>query len=99
MANLKMEMGLNDVFGLYGAVGVGVIYSVTYASGGTAAYTGLGYQLIGGVSASLVENVSLIGEVRLQNSFGAMDADDSFRQNTVEGGPLVTAMAGLKISF
>lgn len=99
MANLKAEMSLNDVLGLYGAVGVGVIHSVNFAAADTVGYTGLGYQLIGGVSASLMENVSLIGEVRLQNSFGEMDADDPSHQYTIDGGPLVTAMAGLKISF
>lgn len=99
MANLKAEMALNDMFSVYGAVGVGVVHSVTFATAATDEYSGFGYQLIGGVSAALTDSVSLIGEVRLQNSFGAMDPDNPSHQYTIDGGPLVTAMTGLKISF
>ncbi|OEO31056.1 hypothetical protein VW23_018385 [Devosia insulae DS-56] len=100
MANAKASIVLNDMFGVYGAVGVGLLHSVNFQAGGAEwGYTGFGYQLIGGVSASIMENVALIGEVRLQNSFGAMDADDSTHPYTLDGGPLVTAMAGIKLSF
>lgn len=100
MVNAKADLALTDMFGLYAAIGAGVIHSNNVqVSGLEFGYTGFGYQLIGGVSAAVADNVALIGEVRLQNSFDALDADDSADEYTVDGGPLVTAMAGLKFSF
>lgn len=96
MVNVKAFLPLADMFTLYGAVGVGHIsYSVNPQDSGD--YGGFGYQLIGGVSADVAENIAIVGEVRFQDTFSeAPDTDfDLFGIRA----PTVSVLGGVKLSF
>ena len=82
--NLKMEMGSNDVFGLDGAVGVGTNPTESpYASGGTAPIRAR-LSTDRRRECLLVEN-GASSEQCVADSFGAMDADDSFARRRSMG--------------
>lgn len=98
MANVKYTAALNDTLSLYGAVGVGAIWGVDYFANYDDDYhvSGLGFQLIAGASAYLMENLAAIGEIRYQGSFGPLHDEprDDLRDTAV-----VAVTTGLKLSF
>ena len=93
MVNAKAFLPLADMFTLYGAAGVGVIQTTT----GWQAYNGLGYQVIGGASAAVSDNVAIVGELRLQDTFGTATGVD-YSYETLKG-PTMTALVGVKLGF
>ena len=95
MVNVKAFLPLNEMFTVYGAVGVGhITYGVNPDEG---TYSGWGYQLIAGATADLTENIAVVGELRYQSGFGeiAYDDDDFYGIKA----PTASALVGLKISF
>ncbi len=95
MVNVKAFLPLNEMFTIYGAVGVGhITYGVNPDEG---TYSGWGYQLIAGATADLTENIAGVGELRYQSGFGeiAYDDDDFYGIKA----PTASALVGLKISF
>lgn len=95
MVNVKALLPVNEMFTLYGAVGVGYITYSVNPDGDD--YGGWGYQLIAGVTAEVAENIALVGELRYQRGFGEipMDGDDFYGIDA----PTASALVGLKISF
>lgn len=97
MANVKGTMPINDMFSVYAGAGLGVIHTVNaQESGDSYGYTGAGYQLMAGATASLTDSIAALAEVRYQNSFGPLPADTS--DYGVQS-PVVAVMAGLKFNF
>lgn len=96
MANVKYTAALNDMFSLYAAVGAGVIHVSEQDDNAGETYTGngFGYQLIGGVAAEIADGISLLGEVRYQNSFSDIGV-----QNWGITVPTASALVGLKFEF
>ena len=93
MANVKGTVALNDTFSVYGAAGVGMIWAVNDAF----EYSGLGYQLIAGVSAKFTDNVSGVLEARYQDGFSPLvDSNDDASGFSV---PVAAVLAGVKFSF
>jgi opacity protein-like surface antigen len=99
MLNVKGTLPLNETFSLYGAVGLGIIHSVNYQDGGGAyGYGGTGYQLIGGTTAVITQNISAVIEGRVQSSFGTLRGDFDPMEN-VDGGPVFTVVGGVKVGM
>ena len=99
MGNLKYTAGINDTFGVYGAVGLGYVWATSESpdSKGSYDYTGAGYQLIAGVSAKFADNMSGLLEYRYQNTFEpGVDTDDDYYGFSA---PVSTVLAGVKIGF
>lgn len=96
MGNVKYTAELNDMFSLYGAVGVGIISFEETEPGEVDSGSGFGYQLILGVSAEMTENIALVGEFRYQNSFGGLEITDTPVSATV---PTAAVLVGAKLSF
>lgn len=97
MADAKYNAALGDMFGIYAAVGTGVIwYGVTDPFGGNNLTSGLGYQVILGADAKISANFSLVGEVRFQDTFNANFATPA---NVDIRMPTTAVLAGAKLSF
>jgi opacity protein-like surface antigen len=97
MANAKYTIPFNDSFSIYAAAGLGMIWYFEDQPSPNLDIegSGLGYQLIAGASAAVTEDISLLGEVRYQNTFEWIeDVGGDFISS-----PTVTVLAGLKISF
>jgi opacity protein-like surface antigen len=95
MINVKAFLPVNEMFTLYGAVGVGYIsYGVNPDEGN---YNGWGYQLIAGATADLTENIAVVGELRYQSGFGEIPFENDDRYG-IEA-PTASALVGLKFSF
>lgn len=98
MGNLKYTVDL-DAVSLYGAVGVGYIhYWDEFNGGGVGEFGGFGYQLIGGVGYDISDDITVIGEVRYQNTFSPAEyitEDDPFTIDV----PTVSLLAGVKFGF
>lgn len=89
MGVAKYTLPLSDTFSVFGAVGVGGLYHHDHSDNNTPDSTNAwvaGYQLQGGVTAKVAENIRLVGEVRVENSFGHVPglpgADDEQAQTT-----------------
>lgn len=95
MVNVKAFLPVDEMFTIYGAVGVGYITYSVNPDGDD--YGGWGYQLIAGATAEVAENIALVGELRYQSGFGEipMDGDDFYG---IEA-PTASALVGLKFSF
>lgn len=98
MGNVKYTVSLNDTFSVYGAVGVGYIFTEETDNFIDVDYDGdgFGYQLIAGVGAAVTETVTVIGEYRHQNTFDgsySSDYDDSISV------PTNALLVGVKIGF
>lgn len=98
MGNVKYTVDL-DTWSLYGAVGIGYIHYWDQFNGGDVGeFGGFGYQLIAGAGFDLTEDMTLIGEVRYQNTFAPAEyltTDDPFTIDV----PTVSLLAGVKIGF
>ena len=97
MGNLKYTADLNDMFSIYGAVGLGYIRYYDRFEGEDGEFSGFGYQFIGGIGAEISEGVSLIGEARYQNTFDNAVYDESDDLSLQV--PTVTVLGGVKLSF
>jgi opacity protein-like surface antigen len=96
MINGEYSVPVNDMFEVYGAVGVGVIKTVydsvdydDYYSG-----TGAGYQVAIGARAHITDGMSLFGELKYQNSFSEIDANGIDIQY-----PTLNALVGVRFAF
>jgi opacity protein-like surface antigen len=96
MINGEYSVPVNDMFEVYGAVGVGVIKTVydsvdydDYYSG-----TGAGYQVAIGARAHITDGMSLFGELKYQNSFSEIDANGFDIQY-----PTLNALVGVRFAF
>lgn len=96
MVDAKYTAALNDMFSVYGGVGVGWI-RIDNSLLLPDFYSGLGYQLIGGVAAQVADHVSLVGEARFQSTFApaVYSADPDY----VISAPTATVMVGVKVGF
>lgn len=98
MANLKYTAHLNDMFSVYGAVGVGHIWLSNFDGppvSETFELSGWGYQLIAGVGAQVTENVSVVGEYRYQDTFNPYEIGGDANMTV----PTSSVLAGVKIGF
>lgn len=97
MLNAKGAFALNDMFEVYGGVGVGGLYA--YFDDNVAANCGWGpaYQLMIGVTAQVTENISLFGELRHQNTFGPIHTAPSGLDVNIGG--VNAALVGIKLSM
>lgn len=100
MINAEYALPLNDMFAIYGAVGVGVINSVySSAFDDTSSGMGAGYQLAAGVRAAVTDGVSVFGEVKYQNSFSGIDIADPYGDVYSVQYPTVNVVGGLRFDF
>ena len=95
MVNGKYTAHASDMLDLYVAVGVGTILANDTYDGNDNDFSGFGYQLIAGAGLEVAENVSLVGEVRYQDSFSPLEDGDG---NTFDI-PIAAALVGVRIGF
>jgi opacity protein-like surface antigen len=96
MANAKYTVPVADSVSVYGAAGLGFILANDTFDGDDTDFSGFGYQLIGGLSVAVADHVSLVGEVRFQDSFSPLTTDlydDTFDV------PSAAALIGIKIGM
>jgi opacity protein-like surface antigen len=97
MANLKYTLPVNNIFGLYAAAGLGYVwYGVTDPTGGNNPTSGAGYQFIAGANAKITRNISLVGEVRYQDTFNANYLPLAIVD---ERAPTTAVLGGIKVGF
>ena len=97
MGNLKYTLPVNNVFGLYAAAGLGYVwYGVTDPTGGDNPTSGAGYQFIAGATAKVTRNISLVGEVRYQDTFKANYLPLAIVD---ERAPTTAVLGGVKVGF
>jgi opacity protein-like surface antigen len=97
MADLKYTLPVNDIFSLYAAAGLGYVwYGVTDPTGGNNPTSGAGYQLIAGANAKVTRNISLVGEVRYQDTFNANYLPLAIVD---ERAPTTAVLTGVKVGF
>lgn len=98
MGNLKYSFALDDTFSVYGAAGLGYIKYFNTFEGADGEFSGFGYQLIAGVGADVADGVTLLGELRYQNTFGnaGYDTDASDYEVSV---PTTAVLGGVKFGF
>jgi len=97
MGNLKYTAQLNDMFSVYGALGVGLIgYEQAFVND---AFTqsGLGYQVIAGVGAKLTETISAVAEYRHQNTFDRVVSEEN--SSVSYQIPTSAVLVGVKLAF
>jgi len=97
MGNIKYTLGINDMFSVYGAAGLGYVWGNETWNSGSQDYESFGYQLIAGVEARFTDNISGVLEYRFQDTF-----DKSNYVGPEDRGlsiPVSTVLAGLKLSF
>ncbi len=92
MINGEYSVPVNDMFEVYGAVGVGVINTVYYSDDYSG--VGAGYQVAIGARAHVTDGVSLFGELKYQNSFSEIDANGYDIQY-----PTLNALVGVRFAF
>jgi opacity protein-like surface antigen len=100
MANAKYTAHLNDMFSVYGAVGVGHIWLTNFDGppvSQTFELSGFGYQLIAGVGGQLTDGVSVVGEYRYQDTFSPYDIGGPGDPNMTV--PTSSLLAGVKFGF
>ena len=97
MVDAEYSVPLNDMFEVYGAAGVGIIYGVydeadydDYYSG-----SGFGYQVAIGARAHVTDGMSLFGELKYQNTFSAIDDG----QGSEFQYPTLNALVGVRFAF
>ena len=97
MADLKYTAVINDTFSVYGAAGLGYVwYGVTDPFGGDNLTAGDGYQFILGADAKVTSNISLVGEVRYQDTFAAHLVQPA---NVDLIMPTTAVLTGLQVGF
>jgi opacity protein-like surface antigen len=96
MVNAKYTMDVSDSIALYGAAGIGYISYTDSGFSPTATNGGFGYQLIGGAAFKVAEKISVLGEVRYQNTFSAVGVPNTALTMST---PTTTVLAGVKLGF
>ena len=97
MVDAEYSVPLNDMFEVYGAAGVGIIYGVYDEADYNDDYSGsgFGYQVAVGARAHVTDGISLFGELKYQNTFSAIDDG--------QGGefqyPTLNALVGVRFAF
>lgn len=100
MGNVKYTVDINDMFSVYGAVGLGYVWgNETWNNGNSSDdYGSFGYQLIAGVSAKFTDNISGVLEYRFQDTFDK----SNYTSGPEDWGlsiPVSTVLAGVKLDF
>ncbi len=98
MGNVKYTVELNDMFNLYGAVGLGLIAvdEIEDAPPEVDDGSALGYQVIVGASADVAENIAVLAEFRYQNAFDGVELSNSGVYIDV---PTAAVLVGAKLAF
>jgi opacity protein-like surface antigen len=97
MINGKFIVPVSDGLDIYVGAGIGFITANDTFEGVDLDYSGLGYQLIGGVAVKVADHISLVGELRYQDGFSPLSGTDG-NDNTIDP-PVAAALVGLKFSF
>ena len=97
MGNLKYSAQLNDMFSVYGAIGVGLIGYEQVFVNNALTQSGLGYQVIVGVGAKLTETISAIAEYRYQNTFDPVVSEEG--SSVSYQIPTSAVLVGVKLAF
>lgn len=97
MANVKYSVEVSDMFSVYGAAGLGMIYGTDVYPTDSFDHSGPGYQLIVGASAEVADNIAVVGEIRYQDSFSPLEYD--LNPDATEDISTTSALVGLKIGF
>lgn len=96
MANAKYRLPVSDSVGVYAAAGLGLVTVDSLEIGTDYVYSGPAYQLILGADVQVAGNVSIVGEVRYQDSLDFLESNDT---SVVLGAPTFAALAGVKFGF
>jgi opacity protein-like surface antigen len=93
MGVVEYAVPLNEMFEVYGAVGLGGIQLVYDAPTFTEVGWGAGYQAAIGARAGLTENVAVFAEAKFQDSFQEIETT-----NYAYGMPTFGLLAGVRVS-
>lgn len=98
MASAEYSLALNEMFEVYGALGLGAV-NVHYHQDGNPSESdgwGAGYQVAVGARAHVTEDVSLFSELKYQNTFAPVELFDGTQDAQM---PTLSALVGLRLSF
>jgi opacity protein-like surface antigen len=99
MANAEYGVALNEMFEVYGALGLGAVNLHYHQDGNPLNDSngwGAGYQVAVGARAHVTEDVSVFSELKYQNTFAPVELFDGSDDAQI---PTLSAWVGLRLSF